>query len=205
MKQPLLLACLLACGSAQAVPHVEQGDAGNAASGAQTFVVADEDGLSVLVGKLAGPDDLDFYRFRYEGAGELRIDGGPYYGLDSPFPDNPLPGFQVFLADGTPIGGGSSLDADVAGGPVEYLKSTQWGGVLGVYHYHFRGLTPGDYLLRVDGAGQFANAALRYVGDYELRFSLGTVLAPVPEPSSALLMFAGLGLLLGTRVLRTAR
>jgi hypothetical protein len=182
---------------AQAATFFEIDDAGNTFNSAQTVSGVGNNLLDRIEGSLTSTQDNDYFRFYFGGIGVLAIETGPYFNM--PFPSNTFPAFQFFNSNYSLMGGYFMGDltwgqGNIAGSRISYIS--------GITQVNFNNLSAGEYVLKVDGTGQFNNHNPIHEGNYTVRLSGAEVIPSqpqsVPEPSTpvGILIASGIGWLI---------
>lgn len=182
---------------AQAVTFFEIDDAGNTFNSAQTVSGLDNNLLDIIEGNLKSAQDKDYFRFPFGGIGILAIETGPYF--NRPFPSNTFPAFQLFNSNYSLMGGYFMGDftwgvGNISGSGISYTS--------GIAKVKFNNLSAGEYVLKVDGTGQFNHRNPVHEGNYAVRLSGAEFIhsqpQSVPEPSTpvGILMAGGIGWLI---------
>lgn len=181
----------------QAVTFFEIDDAGNTFNSAQTVSGVGNNLLEIIEGSLTSTQDKDYFRFSFDGIGMLAIETGPYF--NNPFPSNTFPAFQLFNNDSSLMGGYFMGDftwgvGNISGSGISYTS--------GSAQVKFNNLSAGEYVLKVDGTGQFNHRNPIHEGNYAVRLS-GAEFIPsqpqsVPEPITpvSILIAGGIGWLM---------
>lgn len=178
----------------QAATFFEIDDAGNTFNSAQTVSGLGNSLLDIIEGSLTSTQDKDYFRFSFGGIGILAIETGPYFNM--PFPANTFPAFQLFNSNYSLMGGYFMGDftwgiGNISGSRISYTS--------GIAKVNFNNLPAGEYVLKVDGTGQFNHRNPIHQGNYAVRLS-GAEFIPsqpqsVPEPSTSVgvLIAGGIG------------
>lgn len=178
----------------QAATFFEIDDAGNTFNSAQTVSGLDNNLLDIIEGNLKSAQDKDYFRFSFGGIGILAIETGPYFNM--PFPSNTFPAFQLFNSNYSLMGGYFMGDFTWGGGNISGSRISYSSGIAQV---KFNNLSAGEYVLKVDGTGQFNNHNPIHEGNYSVRLSGAEVIPSqpqsVPEPitSVGVLIAGGIG------------
>ena len=182
---------------AQAVTFFEIDDAGNTFKSAQVVRGVGNNLLDRIEASLTSTQDNDYFRFYFSGIGILAIETGPYF--NRPFPSNTFPAFQLFNSNCSLMGGYLMGDftwglGNIAGSQISYTS--------GISQVNFNNLSAGEYVLKIDGTGQYNNRQPIHEGKYAVRLS-GAEFIPsqpqsVPEPSTpvGILIAGGIGWLM---------
>jgi len=182
----------------QAATFFEVGDAGDTFNNAQVVSGLGGGSLNRIEGRLDSTKDQDYFRFLWGGLGMLQIETGPYF--NTSFPSNTFPAFQLFTASNSLVGGyfmgAITLEVGDIGG-----SSISWMSGSAQFNFHY--LSPGEYVLKVDGTGQANEPKPMYEGNYAIRLSGAEFIPsqsvpesqPVPEPGTLVstLIAGGLG------------
>lgn len=181
----------------QAATFFEIDDAGNTFNSAQTVSGLGNNLLDIIEGSLTSTQDKDYFRFYFGGIGILALETGPYFNMS--FPANTFPAFQLFNSNSSLMGG--YFMGDFTWG-VGNLSGSQISYTTGIAQVNFNNLPAGEYVLKVDGTGQFNHRNPIHQGNYAVRLS-GAEFIPsqhqsVPEPSTSvgLLIAGGIGWLM---------
>lgn len=182
---------------AQAATFFEIDDAGNTFNSAQPVSGLDNKFLERIEGNITSKQDNDYFRFYFSGIGILAIETGPYFNM--PFPVNTFPAFQLFNSNCSLMGGYFMGNftwglGNIAGSKISYTS--------GISQVNFNNLSAGEYVLKIDGTGQYNNRQPIHEGNYAVRLS-GAEFIPsqpqsVPEPSTpvGILIAGGIGWLM---------
>ena len=182
---------------AQAATFFELDDAGNTFNSAQAVSGLDNNFLERIEGNITSKQDNDYFRFYFSGIGILAIETGPYFNM--PFPVNTFPAFQLFNSNCSLMGGYFMGNftwglGNIAGSQISYTS--------GISQVNFNNLSAGEYVLKIDGTGQYNNRQPIHEGNYAVRLS-GAEFIPsqpqsIPEPSTpvGILIAGGLGWLM---------
>ncbi|MBR8832628.1 MAG: hypothetical protein DSM106950_00930 [Stigonema ocellatum SAG 48.90 = DSM 106950] len=184
------LATVLFNQPSQAAVYSEVGEAGDTFDTAQLVLGTAGESLDAIAGNLLSSQDNDFFRFFYDGTGNLSIRTGPY--TNTPFPTNTFPGFELFSDNGVSLGGaGESLNPSPFGNKDFVAGNSSIVYQSGVSLVNYQNLPIGEYVLRVDGSGQFNSGKPRYVGNYSVSLQgAAQFIEQVPEPTSILSLLA---------------
>lgn len=184
----------------QAATFFEIDDASNTFYSAQVVSGMGNNWLDKIEGNLISPQDNDYFRFYFGGVGVLAIETGPYF--NQPFPSNTFPAFQLFNTNNSLIGGYFKGEftlgiGNIGGSRISYIS--------GISQMNFNNLSAGEYVLKIDGTGQFNNRNPIYEGKYAVNLSGAEFIPsqpqPIPEPSTpiGLLIAGGIGWLMKKR------
>lgn len=177
--------------SVQAATFFEIDDAGNTFNSAQLVSGVGNNLFDRIEGSLTSTQDNDYFRFFLGEIGFLSIETGPYF--NKPFPSNTFPAFQLFNSNYDLMGGYFMGDftwgvGNIAGSRISYSS--------GIAQVKFNNLSAGEYVLKVDGTGQFNHQNPIHEGNYVVRLS-GAEFIPsqpqsVPESSTPIgILIAG--------------
>jgi hypothetical protein len=180
--------------SARSATFFEVGDAGDTFDKAQIITGVSGEALTSIEGKLTSTQDKDYFRFFFGGVGLLTVETGPYF--NTPFPSNTFPAYELFNASNSLVGGYFQGEFTVGLGNMQGSSIVFDGNTQLIFSY----LSAGEYVLKVDGTGQYNNQKPIYEGDYAIRLSGAEVIPDqsIPEPSTFVgtVIAAGIGWLI---------